>query len=47
MPGGGGVSRYAAELGRRLAACGVRRVEHVLDEAADAPIRSLFAAKRR
>lgn len=31
----------------RLAACGVRRVEHVLDEAADAPIRSLFAAKRR
>jgi uncharacterized protein (DUF58 family) len=42
----GFLKRFAAarsELDARLAAAGVRRVEHVLDEPLDAPLRRLFA----
>jgi len=40
------IERFAAaraQLARRFAACGIRHVEHVLDEAPDAPLRALFA----
>jgi uncharacterized protein (DUF58 family) len=44
------ITRFAqarAELARRLAASGIRHVEHVLDAALDAPLQGLFGSKRQ